>query len=94
MPVGLEFFPGLKNMDDIMLHRNMLKQVRKKLENFLSFCREKNLKLKPSKLNKSEQVKLGGGAVISSETVKNEHLWYAYFLKVTHTGVFPAKKAI
>ena len=44
-----------------------------KLGIFLEFCRGKNLKLKPSKLNIPEQFELGG-AVISSELVKNEHV--------------------
>ena len=61
---------ALKNMDDVLIHRRNLKELKDKLENFLEFCREKNLKLKPSKLNISEQVEFGG-AVISSELVKN-----------------------
>ena len=57
-------------MDDVLIHGRNLKELKDKLENFLEFCREKNLKLKPSKLNISEHVEFGG-AVISSELVKN-----------------------
>ena len=64
---------ALKNMDDILLHGRTLEEVKAKLENFLGFCRDKNLKLKPSKLNISESVEFGG-AVISSETVRNEQV--------------------
>ena len=42
-----------------------------KWENFLSFAKDKNLRLKPSKLQIGEQVTFGG-AVISAELVKNE----------------------
>ena len=60
---------ALKNMDDILLHGRNLKELKDKLENFLEFAREKNLELKPSKLQISEQVEFGG-TVISSELVK------------------------
>ena len=43
--------PSLLNFTSIKLH--------KKLENFLSFYYEENLKLKPSKMNISEQVNFG-----------------------------------
>ena len=64
---------ALKNMDDVMLHRRIIGELKGKLENFLAFCREKNLKLKPSKLNISEEVEFGG-AVISSKIVKEEQV--------------------
>ena len=64
---------ALKNMDDVLIHGKTLKELKEKLENFLAFCRDKNLKLKPSKLNISEQVEFGG-AVISSELVRNEQV--------------------
>ena len=64
---------ALKNMDDILLHGSTLKELKYKLENFLEFAREKNLKLKPLKLHISEQVEFGG-TVISSELVKNEQV--------------------
>ena len=51
---------ALKNMDDILLHGRTLEELDRKLENFLEFCREKNLKLKPSKLTISEEVEFGG----------------------------------
>jgi hypothetical protein len=64
---------ALKNMDDILLYGRDLKELKDKLENFLSFSREKNLKLKPSKWQISEQVEFGG-TVISAELVKNEQV--------------------
>ena len=51
-------------MDDVLLHGRTIEELHGKLESLLSFCREKNLKLKPSKLNISEEVEFGG-AVIS-----------------------------
>ena len=60
-------------MDDVMLHRRIIGELKGKLENFLAFCREKNLKLKPSKLNISVEVEFGG-AVISSKIVKEEQV--------------------
>ena len=64
---------ALKNMDDVLLHGRTLEELKMKLESFLAFCREKNLKLKPSKLNISEEVEFGG-AVISSKLVKKEQV--------------------
>ena len=58
-------------MDDIFLYGKDLKELKLKLENFLSFAKDKNLKLKPSKLQIGEQVTFGG-ALISAELVKNE----------------------
>ena len=60
-------------MDDVLLHGRSIEELKGKLESFLSFCREKNLKLKPSKLNISEEVEFGG-AVISSKLVKKEQV--------------------
>ena len=64
---------ALKNMDDILLHAKAIPELKQKLENFLTFCRSKNLKLKPSKLNISEEVEFGG-AVISSKLVSKEQV--------------------
>ena len=60
-------------MDDILLHGRTLEELNIKIENFLEFCRDQNLKLKPSKLTISEEVEFGG-AVISSKLVKNEQV--------------------
>ena len=60
-------------MDDILLHAKTLPELKRKLEHFLTFCRQKNLKLKPSKLNISEEVEFGG-AVISSKLVSKEQV--------------------
>ena len=51
---------ALKNMDDILLHTKTIPELKTKLENFLSFCRAKNLKQKLSKLTISEEVEFGG----------------------------------
>ena len=64
---------ALKNMDDILLHAKTIPELKIKLENFLTFCRAKNLKLKPSKLNISEEVEFGG-TLISSKLVKKEQV--------------------
>ena len=64
---------ALKNMDVVMIHGKTLIELEEKLENFLKFCREKNLKLKPTKLNILEQGQFGG-AVILSELVRNEQV--------------------
>ena len=55
-------------VDDVLLYSRTIKELKMKLENFLSFCKETNL-LKPSKLNISKQVEFGG-TLISSEIVK------------------------
>ena len=47
---------AIKNMDDIMMHGQTLKELEKKLKVFLKYCEEKNLKLKPSKMVISEEV--------------------------------------
>ena len=64
---------ALKNMDDVLLHGKTIEELKGKLENFLAFCRDKNLKLKPSKLNIGKDVEFGG-AVISSKIVKEEQV--------------------
>ena len=61
---------AFKNMDDVLLYGRTIKELTKKLDSFLIFCKEKNLKLKPSKMNISEQVEFGG-TLISSDFVKN-----------------------
>ena len=61
----------LKNMDDWLLHAPTLEKLEEKITKLMLFCRDKNLKLNPSKLNVSEEVEFGG-TVISHEVVKNE----------------------
>ena len=46
-------------MDDVLFYGCAIRELRKKLENFLNFCEEKNLKLKPSKMNKNDEVEFG-----------------------------------
>ena len=50
---------AIKNMDDVLLYGRTLEEVKTKLETFLDFCKEKNLKLKPSKMNIGEEVEMG-----------------------------------
>ena len=62
---------AIKNMDDILLCGRTIKELKKKLESFLSFWDKKHLKLKPFKMNISEQVEFSG-TLISSYIVKNK----------------------
>ena len=73
-------------MEDILLYGKNLKTLKSKLENFLSFVKDKNLKLKPSKLQIGEQVTFGG-AVISAELVKNEKVFCKFTQGSKHSGV-------
>ena len=43
-----------------MLHARSLEDLEKKLEKFMAFCKEKNLKLNPNKFFISEEVEFGG----------------------------------
>ena len=63
----------VKNMDDLLFYHSTLEGVIKELERFLVFCREKNLKLKPSKFCMGEEVEFGG-ALITSETVGSKNV--------------------
>ena len=64
---------AIKDMDDVLLYGRVIEELRKKLQNCLSFCDEKNLKLKPSKIDISKQVEFDG-TLISSDSVKNEQV--------------------
>ena len=63
----------VKNMDNFLLYERNLKEIQEKLEKFLSFAAEKNLKLKTKKLIIRSQVEVGG-SVLTAERVKNEEL--------------------
>ena len=63
----------LKNMDDWLLFGKTLEELQLKLQNLMQFCKDKNLKLNPTKLIISEEVEFGG-SVISSETVEKENV--------------------
>ena len=63
----------VKNMDDLLFYHSTLEGVMKELEKFLVFCKEKNLKLKPSKFCVGEEVEFGG-ALITSETVGSKNV--------------------
>ena len=54
---------AIKNMDDVLMHSRTLEELKKKLEVFLKYCEEKNLKLKPSKIVISEEVEFAGTAI-------------------------------
>ena len=63
----------VKNMDDLLFYHSTLEGVLKEFERFLVFCREKNLKLKPSKFCIGEEAEFGG-ALITSETVGSKNV--------------------
>ena len=54
---------SIKNMDDVLLFGRTLEELKKKLEVFLRYCEDKNLKLKPSKMVISEEVEFAGTAI-------------------------------
>ena len=54
---------SIKNMDDVLLYGRTLEELKKKLEVFLGYCEEKNLKLKPSKMVISAEVEFAGTAI-------------------------------
>ena len=60
-------------MDDLLFFHSTLEGVIKELEQFLAFCKEKNLKLKPSKFCVGEEVEFGG-ALITSKTVGSKNV--------------------
>ena len=64
---------AIKNMDDVLLYGRTLEELKTKLETFWGFCKEKNLKLKPSKMNIGEEVEFAGTA-IRADTVENEEV--------------------
>ena len=61
----------LKNMDDLLIFGDSLKEVKEKVEEFLMFAKKEILKLKTSKIIISEEVKLDG-SVTSAEMVQGE----------------------
>ena len=64
---------SIKNMDDVLLYGRTLEELKKKLEVFLGYCEEKNLKLKPSKMVISEEVEFAGTA-IRAETIQDDDI--------------------
>ena len=59
---------SLKNMDDVLICGRNLEDLRHKMETFLGFCKEKNIKLKPSKFRVASCV-VFGGCIVSRETL-------------------------
>ena len=50
----------LKNMDDYLLYGTDMEDLEKKIDKFMKFVQEKNLKLNPRKFFISEEVEFGG----------------------------------
>ena len=59
---------SLKNMDDVLICGRDMEDLKNKMHTFLGFCKEKNIKLKPSKFLISTEVEFGG-CIISRETL-------------------------
>merc|ERR1711954_185120 len=59
-----------KNMDDLLLSEKNYKLLDPLIDRILSICREKNLKLKPSKFKIGLQVEFGGKVIKYSQTNK------------------------
>ena len=55
-------------MDDVLFAGRNLEDLKHKLETFLEFCKEKNIKLKPSKFRVASSVEFGG-CIVSRETL-------------------------
>ena len=55
-------------MDDVLICGRNMEDLRNKMHTFLSFCKEKNIKLKPSKFMINTEVEFGG-CIISRETL-------------------------
>ena len=60
----------LKNMDNFLLYRRTLEDLKKKLEKFMEFAEKKKLKLNPKKFFLSEEVEFGGSTVSALKTRK------------------------
>ena len=54
----------LKNMDDYLLYGTDMADLEKKIDKFMRFAQEKNLKLNPKKFFISEDVEFGGSTVV------------------------------
>ena len=63
---------SIKNMDDVLLFGKTLDELEKKLEAFLKYCEDKNLKLKPSKMVISEEVEFAGSAIRAEKKNDND----------------------
>ena len=59
-----------KNMDDLLLSEKNYKLLDPLIDRILSICREKNLKLNPSKFKIGPQVEFGGTVIKYSESNK------------------------
>ena len=59
---------SLKNMDDVLICGRDMEDLKNKMHTFLGFCKEKNIKLNPSKFLISTEVEIGG-CIISRETL-------------------------
>ena len=55
----------IKNMDDLMFFADSLSELKKKIEEFLWFCKQRTLKLKTSKFVISEEVEFAGSVFLA-----------------------------
>ena len=56
-------------MDDVLICGRDMEDLGNKMHTFLDFCKEKNIKLKPSKFRIATEVEFGG-CIISRETLE------------------------
>ena len=66
-----------KNMDDLLLSEKNYKLLDPLIDRILSICREKNLKLNPSKFKIGPQVELGGTVIKYSESNKRVQITHS-----------------
>ena len=64
---------AIKNMDDVLIYGRTLEELKTELETILGFYKEKNLKLKPSKMSIREEVEFAG-TLIRADIVENEEV--------------------
>ena len=82
---------AIKNMEYVLLYGGILEELKTQLETFLGFCKEKNLKLKPSKMNIGEEVEFAG-TVIRADTIENEDVVSILPMDKTIKAFFDLKK--
>ena len=64
-----------------MLYARSLEELEKKLEKFMEFAKEKNLKLNPKKFFISEEVEFGGSVVCSEKCANEENQGFSRIKK-------------
>ena len=63
----------LKNMDVLLFSGENVEELQEKIERFLVFEEEKNMKIKQSKFEVREHIEFGG-SVVSSELINNNQV--------------------